>query len=82
MQVIVTPKAEKHFLKLPKTERKKIQKKLLLMGKNPYVGKKLSGEFKEVRSLRVWPYRILYYINDSENKLFIISILHRQGAYI
>ena len=81
MKVIVTPRAEKHLLKVPKTERKKIQKKLLLLKVNPFIGKKLSGEFKGKYSLKVWPYRIIYWINDKKKVIYVISILHRQGAY-
>ena len=81
MRVIVTPRAEKELLKLPKTERKKVQKKLLLLETNPFVGKKLGGEFQERYSLRSWPYRIIYLINDKTKILYVISILHRQGVY-
>lgn len=79
LQVIVTPKAEKQFKHLPNSERLKIKKKLVVLADNPYSGKKLSGEFSELRSIRSWPYRIIYYI--SKEKIFVTSIMHRQGAY-
>ncbi len=79
MQVIITPKAQKQFNHLPPTEKAKIKKKLMTLESDPLSGKKLSGELSELRSLRAWPYRIIYYTN--ENKIFIASIIHRQGAY-
>lgn len=81
MQIITTPKATKQCATLPKTEVKKINKKILILENNPQAGKKLSGNLSEVRSLKAWPYRIIYYINQKEKKIFIISILHRQGVY-
>lgn len=81
MQVIVTPKAEKHYVHLPKSVQVKIRRKLEILENDPLAGKKLSGELKELRSLSVWPYRILYYIDNPQEKIYIAVILHRQGAY-
>lgn len=79
LQVIITPKAQKQYEHLPHIQQTKIKKKLSTLENDPYAGKKLFGELAELRSLRVWPYRIIYYIN--KNKIFITSIVHRQGAY-
>jgi mRNA-degrading endonuclease RelE of RelBE toxin-antitoxin system len=81
MEVIVTPKALKQYNHLPKTEQTKIKKKLLLLEQNAQEGKKLSGDYNEVRSLRAWPYRIVYYINNKVKKIYIVTIAHRQGVY-
>lgn len=81
MQVIITPRASKQFGRLPRIEQAKIKKKLTVLENDPYAGKKLSGELSETRSLRAWPYRVLYYIDQEKNTLFVISVLHRQGAY-
>lgn len=81
MQVIVTPKALKQYKHLPKIDQQKIKKKLLVLEQNFQEGKKLSGEFAELRSLRAWPYRIIYYINNKQKKIFITTIAHRQGVY-
>ncbi len=81
MEIIVTPEAEKQYKKLPKVEQKKVKKKLFLLEHYPKAGKKLLGAFSEVYSLRAWPYRILYYINESKNKIYIVTIAHRQGVY-
>lgn len=81
MRVIVTPKAIKQFKHLPKSEQTKIRKKLSALEGNPYGGKKLAGELAELRVIRAWPYRILYYINGNKDTIFVTSILHRQGAY-
>ncbi len=81
MQVIITPKAQKQYEHLPKSEQKKVKKKLQSLETDPYTGKKLTGEFSELRSVRAWPYRIIYYIHEQSQKLYITSIQHRQGVY-
>jgi len=81
MKLIITPKAEKQFVKLPKIEGKKVIKKLDLLIREPFVGKKLSGDLEGYFSVRSWPYRIIYHINKSKRVIWIDSIVHRQGAY-
>jgi mRNA-degrading endonuclease RelE of RelBE toxin-antitoxin system len=81
MQVIITPKAQKHYERLPKSDQKKIKKKLSVLENDPHSGKKLAGELKEQRSLKAWPYRIIYFINVADRKLYVTTIQHRQGVY-
>lgn len=83
MKVLLTSDAEKQFLKLPKPERRKIEKKLKLLAENPHAGKKLAGEYANQRSLRAWPYRIIYTVSPASKQevITVLVILHRQGAY-
>jgi mRNA interferase RelE/StbE len=81
MQVILSKDAVKHLKRLPKSEKLKIEKKLLRLQENPYSGKKLSGELEMSRSLKAWPYRIIYSVNENEKIVEVSDILHRQGAY-
>lgn len=77
----LTKEAEKNISRLPKSEVKKIFKKLHILKINPYLGKKLNGELENYYSLRAWPYRILYQINNNELIIYIYRIAHRQGVY-
>ncbi|OGH24238.1 MAG: hypothetical protein A3B47_04130 [Candidatus Levybacteria bacterium RIFCSPLOWO2_01_FULL_39_24] len=81
MHIIITPKALSHCKRLPKKELFKVQQRLKLLETNPHLGKKLEGRFAGVYSLRAWPYRILYLIQPEQKTIFVVSILHRQGAY-
>lgn len=81
MEVKLSKDAEKRLDKLPSPKRKKVTDKLVILGNNPFLGKKLGGKFKEFYSLRVWPYRIIYQINSLKNCLTIITVEHRQGVY-
>lgn len=81
MKLILAREAEKDFDKLPKTEQIKAFKKLNLLEKDPFIGKKLSGKLTGFRSLRFWPYRIIYHLEKSKKEVWIDAILHRQRAY-
>lgn len=81
MNVNYSKKAEKQFLKLPKSQQQKILKRTKILKNNPFSDKKLKGKFKGLLSLKTWPYRIIYQINKKAKTLFIITIDHRQQAY-
>jgi len=48
---------------------------------DPFVGKKLKGEYENQYSYRVWPYRIIYEIRKNELVVLVIRVGHRQGVY-
>lgn len=81
MDIILSHDAGKQYKRLPKSEQAKIHKKLTALQNNPNEGKKLSGELDGVYSLRAWPYRILYEINERKKRIEIHKIAHRQGVY-
>ncbi len=78
MKVIVTPKVQRQYARVPTPDKKKISKKLKMIQENPLSGKKLEGELDNQRSVRAWPHRILYYINQKQRIIYITSILHRK----
>ena len=81
MDVFLTEEARKQYKKLSKAEKDKVDKKIILLFKEPFIGKKLTGEYKNFKSLKAWPYRIIYWIDEPKKIIWVISILHRQGAY-
>lgn len=81
MQVIITPRAQKHYKRLPRNAQLKVKKKIALIEQNVEIGKKLEGELTNQYVIRAWPYRILYIIDKKKSKIYVTSILHRQGAY-
>lgn len=76
--LILSKKAENDFSKLPKTERKKIIKKLKSLEKT-LGGKPLIGKLKGLWSLRAWPYRIIFELKKSQ--VIVHRILHRKNVY-
>lgn len=81
MKVALSKDAQKQYERLPKSQQAKILKKIMGLEQNPNAGKKLEGELKGFRSLRAWPYRILYEINKAERRIEVHKIAHRQGVY-
>ena len=81
MDIILSKEANKQYDRLPKPEQTKIHKKLIALQQDPYAGKKLTGDLTGIRSLRAWPYRILYEINEKDQRIEIHKIAHRQGVY-
>lgn len=80
MKIELTAKAKKQLIKLPKTEAKKVIKKIKLLETFPLAGKKLKGELSDRYSYRAWPYRIIYVISNKKT-IQIDTIEHRQGSY-
>jgi len=81
MQIVITSEAQKQYSRFPKSQQNKIKKKLNMLKNNPLLGKKLEGELTKYRSLRAWPYRIIYKTNHSKQEITVTTIIHRQGAY-
>lgn len=79
MKVEVEKVAQKQLIKLPKKEVTRIISKIERLSQNYLSGKSLNGELKGFYSLRSWPYRIIYKI---ENKTIVIcSVAHRKDVY-
>ena len=80
-RIIVKPDARKNLKKIPAEHRKRIYHTLMEIGKNPFAAKKLHGKYRRHYVVRVWPYRIVYKILQSESLIDVIHISHRQGIY-
>lgn len=80
MIIKLSGEASKNLDKIPTQKRKKIISKIPILANNPFIGKKLKGEFKGLFSLKVWPYRILYQISR-QKVITVVAVEHRQGAY-
>ncbi len=81
MKVEYSNTARKQLKKLPKTKQIKVLAKIQKLKNDPYAGKKLKGEFGGLRSLKIWPYWIIYRYLVQDRLLFINVIQHRQKTY-
>lgn len=73
--------AEKIFRKLDKNEQQKINKKVEKLKNDPELGKRLSGNFYGLWSLRVDKFRILYRIIEEKLIIILLKIDHRKDIY-
>lgn len=74
-------KAKKELNNIPLQYKKRILNILPILQTNPFIGKKMRGEFFDCYNYRVWPYRIIYKIIKNILLIIIIKIGHRQGVY-
>ncbi|OGD62018.1 hypothetical protein A2160_00435 [Candidatus Beckwithbacteria bacterium RBG_13_42_9] len=79
MKLEYKPQVLKQLKKISLNEKKKIIRKLENLLEDPLAGKPLKGELEGLKSLRAWPYRIIYQLN--KKSIVIFSISHRQSAY-
>ena len=79
MKIVYTVKATGQLKKLSPPELKKVIKKIQTLEITALEGKKLGGKFAGLRSIRAWPYRIIYFL--SSETITIDKIEHRQGVY-
>jgi mRNA-degrading endonuclease RelE of RelBE toxin-antitoxin system len=54
---------------------------LVAIERDPFCGKKLSGELRGLFSFRAWPYRILYQIQRGLLLVIVISVGQRKDVY-
>ena len=78
MRVEYSSFARKHLKRLPGNAQNKVLKKIEKLTSDPFLGQKLRGDFKNQRSFKAWPYRIVYHYLPKEKLLFIDIIEHRQ----
>ena len=79
--LVLKPKAKKELDNLEESARAKARFVLEAIIKNPFLGKKLSGELPDQYSMRAWPFRIVYEIRKKELIILVLRVRHRREAY-
>ncbi|PIV84131.1 MAG: type II toxin-antitoxin system RelE/ParE family toxin [Candidatus Moranbacteria bacterium CG_4_10_14_3_um_filter_44_15] len=77
----VKPSVQKKLERLPKADYYRILAAFSILAQNPFVGKKMKGEYEGSYSYRVWPYRIIYDIYKKELLVLVVRVGHRQRVY-
>ena len=80
MEIIFSEEFKKDFRKIKdKTTRLRILKQVKKLAETPEAGKPLKYEWKNHRSVRVPPFRIIYRLEES--KIIINCFDHRKDVY-
>lgn len=80
-KVYFTPNTQKILNKLKdKKLESRIRNAKSKLEQNPLAGKKLTGKLEGQYSLRIWPYRIVYFVNQGKD-VIITDIRHRKDVY-
>jgi len=74
-----TPRFERRFKSLDREIQIRILREVQILTGTPYAGKMLRGNWRNIYSLRVGDYRVLYLV--SEDKLILLSVGHRKRIY-
>jgi len=70
----------KSINKIPLPWRERIWKVIDYLEKEPFLGKKMKGKYKDKRKIRIWPYRIIYKL-DKENRIIdLVEVRHKGGV--
>ncbi len=70
---------EKQLRDLPRAAFKKIDRELMKLKENPRSAKvkKIRGK-EDVYELKVWPYRVLFDIEDTAKRIVLYEVIHRK----
>ncbi len=79
--LVITEKVYKELDRLHKKDQIKILAALQHLTCNPFIGKKLEGQFSGYYSIRIWPYRALYSIDHDTISITIVRVGHRKDVY-
>jgi mRNA interferase RelE/StbE len=80
-EVFLLPEAQKDLDRLGPKDFRRVIKVIRLLSDNPRPFGSLKLTAEEGYRIRVGDYRILYRIDDAENRVLIYRVKHRQGAY-
>lgn len=80
-QVVIPKSVAKGIKKIPKHWQDKIVRALKTLQENPFIGEKLWGKLAGKYKLRIWPYRIIYSIDEKGSIIIVVNVGHRQGVY-
>lgn len=80
-RLLMTKQADKQFENLPKKDQKRVQASFEVLRENPTAGKLLEGKYKGFRTLRIWPYRIIYVVDHGIITVTVVKIGHRKDVY-
>lgn len=80
-RINIKARAEKQIDKLSLRDSSRVMMAIYGLGMDPYIGKKLDGEFKGLWTLRVWPFRIIYEIQKGKLIVLVLKVGHRKDVY-
>ena len=71
----------KGFKRIPKTHQNTINNKIAMLETDPYFGKKLAGNLRNIWRIRIRTYRVAYSINDGKLVVLLLKAGHRKDFY-
>ncbi len=81
LDVKATPRFERMLKRLHKEQQVPVLREASNLSSNPYIGKRLAGQFKGLYSLRIGNLRALYYIDAPKNCVWLVAVGERRSIY-
>ena len=76
-----TRKFEKDFRKLAADLKHRVDQQVKILETQPYSGKRLRGELEGNYSFRVGDYRVIYWADEPEKRIVLLTVAHRRTVY-
>ncbi|MFH0739877.1 MAG: type II toxin-antitoxin system RelE/ParE family toxin [bacterium] len=76
-QINLSSRARHNLKRIPMPWQARIVEAIDAISQNPFLGIKMWGELDNKRKVRIWPYRILYEVNEKQAVIYILNIGHR-----
>ena len=84
-EVLVSSSGQRALKKLPISIRQTLFDEARGLSKDPFLGKRLEGEFKHLYSLRVihggTHYRLIYQVNQDKKQVIVLFAGSRENLY-
>lgn len=77
--VYLSKSIQKSVSKIPDPWRRRINQALVMLEVDPFYGERMTGKLQNNRKIRLWPYRIIYKIDEKKKIVIIVEVGHRGG---
>ncbi len=77
--VLISGKPKKNLQKIPQPWQSRIIHALEQLESDPFCGEKMWGKYKDFKKLRIWPYRVVYQLDERRKIVSVVEIGHRGG---
>jgi addiction module RelE/StbE family toxin len=64
-------------MKIPFVWQVRLLDALTLLETDPYLGEKMTGKLKDRRKIKIYPYRIVYRVQEDIKFIRVLEIEHR-----
>ena len=78
-RLFTTKRFERSFRKLDKVIRNRVLKAIEELKTDPYAGRKMIT--KPLLYIRVGDYRVFYYVDEENERVILVDVVHRRAAY-
>lgn len=81
MDVKATPRFERMLRRLSVATQRIVLSRASELSTDPYLGKRLAGELEGLYSLRVGDFRVIYYIDSTNDVVWLVGVGSRERVY-